>query len=94
MAIENEHELEPSETNEPGSSGQVASDRGSEPFVENGAPDNLASEELNSKASGVAPSEEQQDPLSAMTAERDELKDQLLRAMADATERYVPPERA
>ena len=61
----------------------MASDRGSEPFVENGAPDNLASEELNSKASGVAPSEEQQDPLSAMTAERDELKDQLLRAMAD-----------
>ena len=43
----------------------------------------MASEDVNPGASGVSPADEPQDPLLAMTAERDELKDQLLRAMAD-----------
>ena len=59
------------------------SDRGSEPHVGNGVTDDLASEDVNSGASGVSQADEPQDPLLAMTAERDDLKDQLLRAMAD-----------
>ena len=83
MPIENEHGLEPSESNQHGGSDQAVSDSGSEPSVENGAQDDLASEEVNSGASAASPADALQDPLSAMIAERDELKDQLLRAMAD-----------
>jgi hypothetical protein len=55
-----------------GAADKATSDGGSEPPAENGATDGVASEDVNSTAS-VAPSgDESQDPLLAMTAERDE----------------------
>ena len=72
-----------SELSEREVSDQAMSDRGSEPHVGNGETDDLASEDVNPGASGVSQADEPQDPLSAMTAERDDLKDQLLRALAD-----------
>ena len=82
-SFENGQGLEPPEPNERGVSDQMMSDLGSEPHDVNGVTDDLASEDLNSGASEVSPADEPQDPLLAMTAERDELKDQLLRAMAE-----------
>jgi len=66
-----------------GAADKATSDGGSELPAENGATDGVASEDANSAASVAPPGGESQDPLLAMTAERDELKDQLLRAMAD-----------
>ena len=81
--VENGDGLDPMEASERGASDHAASDSGSDPHVENETTDELTSEQLN-PASSVAPSEDEpQDPLLLMTAERDELKDQLLRAMAD-----------
>ena len=82
-SVENGQVLEPPEPIEPGVSDQATSDRGSEPNVGNGITDGLASEDVNLDASGVSQADEPQDPLLALTAERDDLKDQLLRAMAD-----------
>ena len=82
-SFENGEGLEPPEPNKRGASDQATSDRGSEPHAGNVVTDDSALEDVNSGASGVSPAEEPQDPLLAMTVERDELKDQLLRAMAD-----------
>ena len=81
--IENGDGLDTMEASERGASDHATSDGGSEPHVENETTDDLASEELNPAAVGPASAGEPQDPLLLMTAERDELKDQLLRAMAD-----------
>ena len=82
-SVENGQGLEPPEPNERGIPDQAMSDRGSEPHVANGVTDDLASEDVNPGASGISQVDKPQDPLLAMTAERDDLKDQLLRAMAD-----------
>jgi molecular chaperone GrpE len=55
----------------------------SAPHLEDVATDGMVSENVNSAAAEATPLDEPQDPLLAMTAERDELKDQLLRALAD-----------
>jgi molecular chaperone GrpE len=81
--VENEDGLDTIEASERGGSDHAASDGGSEPHVENETTDELVSEEPNPAASVAPSSDEPQDPLLLMTAERDELKDQLLRAMAD-----------
>ena len=61
-------------------SDQVMMEEGVEPHAENAAANDMAPEDASSSPS---PADEPQDPLLAMTAERDQLKDQLLRAMAD-----------
>ena len=81
--IENGDGLDTMEASERGASDHATSDGGSEPHVENETTDDLAPEELNSAASVASSADEPQDLLLLMTAERDELKDQLLRAMAD-----------
>ena len=81
--IENGDGLDTMEASERGASDHATSDGGSEPHVENETKDDVASEEINSADSVAPPADEPQDPLSLITAERDELKDQLLRAMAD-----------
>ena len=82
-SVENGQGLEPPGPNERGISDQAMSDNGSESHDGKGVTDDLASEDVNPGASGVSQADEPQDPLLAMTAERDDLKDQLLRAMAD-----------
>ncbi len=72
----------------PNSDEQKASDQetsvgGSKSHIENAATDGVVSYDLNSEASEAPTANEVEDPLLVMTAERDELKDQLLRAMAD-----------
>jgi molecular chaperone GrpE len=62
---------------------QVTSEDGPEPIAGNVAKDELASEDEYSAAKEALSADEHQDPLLALKAERDELKDQLLRAMAD-----------
>ena len=81
--IEHGDGLDTMEASEWGASDHATSDGGSEPHVENETTDDLASEELNPAASVASSADEPQDLLLLMTAERDELKDQLLRAMAD-----------
>ena len=71
------------EAGQRGVSDHAILDGGSEPHVENETTDDLASDEINPEASAAPLADEPQDPLSLMTAERDGLKDQLLRAMAD-----------
>ena len=83
LPTENGGGLDESESHERRASGQAMSDGNSEPHLENVATDGVASEDVNSAANAAAPADEPQDPLLAMTAERDELKDQLLRALAD-----------
>ena len=80
--VENGDGPETIEANEQTSSDHAMSDRCSEPKVENETTD-PASEDVSSADSLAPPAEEPRDPLSLMTAERDELKDQLLRALAD-----------
>tara|TARA_Y100000991_G_scaffold84494_1_gene63803 strand:- start:381 stop:1112 length:732 start_codon:yes stop_codon:yes gene_type:complete len=79
----NGDDLDTMEGSERGASDGATSDVGSAPHVENETTDDLASEDLNPAASGASSEDEPQDPLLVITAERDELKDQLLRAMAD-----------
>ena len=79
----NEAEIDPSPSNEQDASNQTTPDDGPEAHVENGVAEDLASEDALSDANVALSADELQDSLSAMTAERDQLKDQLLRAMAD-----------
>ena len=83
LPTENGDGVDVSNSNEHSDPEQVTSRDSSEPDLENVAIDGVASEDANSAASVDSPPNEPQDPLLAMTAERDELKDQLLRAMAD-----------
>ena len=83
LPIEDANGQDASNANGHGAADKAMSDGGSELAVENGTTDGGASEDVNSTASVALPGDESQDPLLAMTAERDELKDQLLRAMAD-----------
>ena len=76
-------DLNGSESEEQGTSGQAMSDASSESHVENEATGGVASEDVNSASNVDEPADEPQDPLLAMTAERNDLKDQLLRALAD-----------
>ena len=83
LPTENGDGVDALEANDHGASDQAMSDDGLEQHVESLATDGVDSEDV-SAATSVGPSaDESQGPLSAMTAERDELKDQLLRAMAD-----------
>jgi molecular chaperone GrpE len=77
---ENGVEIDSLQSNDQGALDQAMPDDGSEPLAQNGANDGLPSKEAISAASS---GDGLQDPLLAMTAERDQLKDQLLRAMAD-----------
>ena len=83
LSTENGNGLDASEPNEREASGQAMSVGSSEPHMENVATDGVDSEDVNSAANVAPTADEPQDPLSAMIAERDELKDQLLRALAD-----------
>ena len=83
LATENADGPDASNSNEHGVSSQATSVDSSVPHVEGAATDGVASGDVNSAASMAPSADEPQDPLFAMTAERDELKDQLLRAMAD-----------
>lgn len=80
---ENGAKLDGVSSNEQGFSVQSTPDDGSEARSENVPTDDVDSKDADDMASGNASAEEPQDPLSEMTAERDQLKDQLLRAMAD-----------
>ena len=83
LPIENANGQDASNANGQEAADKATSEGGSNQPVENGATDDAASEDVNSTTSETPPGDESQDPLFAMTAERDELKDQLLRAMAD-----------
>ena len=82
MATENAEGRDAAHSIEDGVADKAAQTVSSEPHLENVATDGVASED-EADASEVKPANEPEDPLLAMTAERDELKDQLLRAMAD-----------
>ena len=56
---------------------------GSDKAMHDGAMDDALNDTLVAAGSETADVAEEQDPLSALTAERDQLKDQLLRALAD-----------
>ena len=75
--------LDTRESDEHGDSEQANSDGGSEPYLENTAIADLAPEDGVAAANVAPPADEPQDPLLTITTERDELKDQLLRALAD-----------
>jgi molecular chaperone GrpE len=77
---ENGVEIDKSLSNDQGVPDQVMRDDGSERHAESGETDDLASDDTISAASSA---DEPQDPLLVMIAERDQLKDQLLRALAD-----------
>ena len=62
--------------------GAHASD-GSDQAIHDGAMDDALNDTLVAAGSDTADVAEEQDPLAALTAERDQLKDQLLRALAD-----------
>ncbi len=79
----NEAEIDPPPSNEQDASNQATLDDGPEAHAENGAAKDLASEDAFSAANVASSTDALQDSLSAVTAERDQLKDQLLRAMAD-----------
>ncbi len=81
--IENGDDLDTMQASEWEASDHATSNGGSGPHVENETTDDLDSEEISSAAGVSPPAEESQNSLSLLTAERDELKDQLLRAMAD-----------
>ena len=83
LPIENANGQDASNANGQEAADKATSEGGSNQPVENEATDDAASEDVNSTTSETPPGDESQDPLFAMTAERDELKDQLLRAMAD-----------
>ena len=83
LPTENGDGLDAPETNEHGSSDQAMLDDGLAPHVENLATDGVDSEDVSSATYVDLSADESQETLSAMTAERDELKDQLLRALAD-----------
>ena len=83
LPTENGNELAASEPNEQESLGQAMSDGSAEPDVVNAISDGEASEDLSSAPNGALPADGLQDPLLAITNERDELKDQLLRALAE-----------
>lgn len=80
---DNEVEIDMSPSNEQGFPDQAALGDGSEPHAENGTTEKLTAENVISAANGASSDEVPHDPLLAMTTERDQLKDQLLRAMAD-----------
>jgi molecular chaperone GrpE len=77
---ENGVEIDTSLSNDQGAPVQAMRDDGSKWLAESGETDDLASEDTISAASSA---DEPQDPLLMMIAERDQLKDQLLRALAD-----------
>ena len=83
LPTENGNVPEASNSGEQRASDHATSGDGSEPHIENVATDGVASDDVNSGASTAPLTNEAENPLLAMTAERDELKDQLLRAMAD-----------
>ena len=83
LPIENANGQDASNANGQEAADKATSEGGSNQPLENGVTDDAASEDVNSTTSETPPGDESQDPLFAMTAERDELKDQLLRAMAD-----------
>ena len=83
LPIEDASGQDASNANGHGAANKATTDGGAELTAENGGTDGGASEDVNSTAGVAPPGDESQDPLVAMTAERDELKDQLLRAMAD-----------
>ena len=83
LPIENGGGLDAREFDEHGASEQAKSDLGSEPYLENVATVDATSEDVKSATNAAPPADEPQDPLSTITAERDDLKDQLLRALAD-----------
>jgi molecular chaperone GrpE len=56
---------------------------GSDKTANDSAMDDILSDELATAGAKTKGEDEAQDPLTAMTAERDQLKDQLLRALAD-----------
>jgi molecular chaperone GrpE len=83
QSAENGAEVNASLPNEQGASDQVMPDNGSELHAEKSTINDLASEDAIFEANVESSVDEPQDPLLLMTAERDQLKDQLLRAMAD-----------
>ena len=80
---EPEPESDAPESNQHGIADQSMLDGGPEPCGEGLATAEEACEDGTSAADVTPPVDEPQDLLSTMTAERDELKDQLLRALAD-----------
>ncbi len=80
---ENVDGLDASESDEHGGVEQADSHVDAEPVVEKAETDDVASEDVISAENAAPPAHESQDPLLTMTAERDDLKDQLLRALAD-----------
>ena len=80
---ENVDGLDARESDEHGGSEQADSHGGAESYIENAATVDVASEDVISAENAASPADEPQDPLLTMTVERDELKDQLLRALAD-----------
>ena len=66
-----------------GAPDEVVTDGVSGLHLENVSTNGLESGNVESLKSSTKPVDETQDPLAALTAERDELKDQLLRALAD-----------
>ena len=71
------------DTHENGVPDQAISDGGSGPDLENVATDDADPGDENSSDSVAPTAGESKDPIVALKAERDELKDQLLRALAD-----------
>ena len=85
--IENGDGLDTMEASERGASERATSDGGSEPHVENETTDDLAPEERNSAASVASTADEPQDLLVLMSAEREEVQDNRVRAVADPENR-------
>ena len=81
--IENGGGLDALEPTEHVGPDQALSDGGAEANVKDVAKVGATSEDVKSSANRASPADEPQEPLVSMTAERDELKDQLLRALAD-----------
>lgn len=80
-----ENVIQPDElvSDEQADSDQATLDAHPESSPDNDATHDAASKHSSAEVSAASSSEEAEDPLAAMTAERDKLKDQLLRAMAD-----------